>query len=150
MASKRKADDTICGYLLSVSDIKAGAKSNRKYFDGTIQVAEDEVRRLVVFTPEKHEKYLSALTQKAAVSLKNAELSPNKSSVDVLCGRNAEINITEGLPYRRKLFPSTSGTDKGAEFTTISSFKSPFEKVYKYFGIGSIRPGQTFALLQFF
>jgi hypothetical protein len=45
------------GYLHNVSTITTSSNGRTKYFCGTFQTSKTDVKRLVSFQPEKHEKY---------------------------------------------------------------------------------------------
>lgn len=128
MAAKRSADEDksiLLGYLHNISEVKT-SRNNNRYFDGKIQT-KNELQRLVVFSPEKHEKFRSAATMGKPVKLTNAALTPNRSQVEVHVNRRTEIEVyQEPMPFKRKLFTDSEEVDKNLN---IEDFKEPYQTV---------------------
>lgn len=60
--------ETLKGYLHNVSPVKL-SKSNKRYFDASLQTGREEYRRVVCFAPEKRGACSQASGNKQAVKL---------------------------------------------------------------------------------
>ena len=66
----------------------------------------------LVFTPEKHNKFVSAETIEKPVTLINVVWTPNKSDVEIHVNRQTNIEIaSEKLPFKWKLFQDPKDKD---------------------------------------
>jgi len=71
------AEETVSVYLHEVSPIKT-SKNKVPYFNAVLQTEPDEYHRAVIFSPDKHERFTTAATEKSAVKLSKVKRQLSK------------------------------------------------------------------------
>ncbi|XP_067278206.1 uncharacterized protein [Pseudorasbora parva] len=102
-------DNSISGYLHSISPIKI-SRANNRYFNAILQVSRNEYHDTVVFAMDKHDTFSTAAKNKTPVKLKNAKKSisiRDKEDFDVQYVRDTTIEVTE-VPFPHKPPQNTS------------------------------------------
>ena len=104
MAKRSAESDGLKGYLHNVSGISSSAAGKTRYFVGQLQMSKTDVKKVVVFSPEKHDTYMKASVLQSPVKITGGKLSPGKNEqLDILVGKGATLEVlTEPLMFKKQ------------------------------------------------
>ena len=107
-----ETESAFTGYLHNISTVSTARNGKSRYFTGSLQVSKTDVRKVVCFKPEQHEKFMAAAGLRSPIKITGASLSPGRNqAVDIIFGRAAAMEVmpTE-LEFKKKKLDVTEQT----------------------------------------
>lgn len=129
MATKRKleCEDKVTGYVHNVSTVTNAARSNTRYFSGSIQTQHDEFIRFVSFSPEKQPQLKSAEASKSPVNVTRCIITPKGNSKEITIRKNSEVTVCTRLDFER-----STRLEERSKFMSLSDVETTDTMVRKY------------------